>query len=96
MEDMRNGKVEKIEDIYPLTIVSTRYNGKIVIGNFEVDSGEGDDRLCMSWANYIQGSEEVSYRLHEWMEEFIAPCVYGIGPTLEEAFDDYKKRCTQD
>ena len=84
-------EIEKIEDIYPLTIVKTRF-GKIVICNFEVDAGEGDKTLEMSWTNYIQGVEEVQYRLNEWMEDNVEPCLYGIGNTLSEAFDNYKER----
>jgi hypothetical protein len=84
-------EIEKIEDIYPLTIVKTRF-GKIVILNAEVDAGEGDKSLEMSWANYIQGVEEVQYRLNDWMVENVEPCLYGIGNTILEAFDDYKER----
>jgi hypothetical protein len=85
-------KIEKIEDIYPLTIVKTRF-GKIVICNFEVDAGESDEALEMSLINYIQGVEEVQYRLSEWMEEHVAPCLYGIGNTIQDAFENYKKKC---
>lgn len=84
-------RIEIIEDIYPLTIVKTRF-GKIVIMNFEVDAGEGCENLEMSWANYIQGVEEVQYRLNDWMEENVEPCLYGIGNTITEAFENYKKR----
>jgi hypothetical protein len=84
-------EIEKIEDIYPLTIVKTLF-GKIVICNFEVDAGEGDETLKMSWVNYIQGVEEVQYRLNEWMKDKVEPCLYGIGNTISEAFDDYKER----
>lgn len=84
--------VNRIEDIYPLTIVKTRFGGKIVICNFEVDAGEGDKTLEMSWINYIQGSEDVSYRLLDWLEEYVSPRLYGVGDTLDEAFADYKKR----
>ena len=80
---------EKIEDIYPLTIVKTRF-GKIVILNAETDAGEGS--LDMSWTDYIQGDEEVQYRLNEWMKENVEPCPYGIGETIAESFEDFKKR----
>ena len=60
--------------------------------NFEVDAGEGDKTLEMSYANYIQGVEEVQYRLNDWMEEYVEPCLYGIGDTILEAFSDYQKR----
>jgi hypothetical protein len=51
-----------------------RYGGRIVILNAEVDAGEGDKTLEMSWVNHIQGDEEVYYRIYEWLEEKVAPC----------------------
>lgn len=57
-----------------------------------VDAGEGDKTLEMSCTNYIQGVEEVQYRLNEWMKDNVEPCLYGIGNTLSKAFDNYKER----
>lgn len=87
--------IEKIEDIYPLTIIKIRFSGRIVILNADVDAGEGDDRLDMSWANYIQGVENIQIQLEEWMEEYVSPCFYGIGNNLTEAFEDYKNKLTK-
>ena len=83
-------KIENIEDIYPLTIVSMRYGGKIVILNAEVDAGEANGNI--SWSNLIQGDEETFYRIDEWLEENVKPCLYGIGDSILDAFEDYKIR----
>ena len=83
--------IERIEDIYPLTIIKTRFGGRIVILNADVDAGEGDDRLDMSWSNYIQGVENIQVRLEKWMDEYVT-CLYGIGDNLTEAFEDYKNK----
>lgn len=58
-KNMKKDKIEKIEDIYPLTIVTMRYGGKIVIFNFESDNSN---------IHEIQLGEEPHYRLNEWME----------------------------
>lgn len=84
-----NKEIENIEDISPLTIVKTKF-GKIVILNAPVDAGVGDKTLDMSWVDYIQGVEEIQYQLHDWMEEHVDPCLYGIGKSLTDAFKDYK------
>lgn len=70
-------------DIYPLTIVTMRYGGKIVVLNCEADSGFVSD---------IEGNENIFTRIEEWMEENVDPCNYGIGDTISEALDDYEKR----
>jgi hypothetical protein len=82
-------EIEKVEDIYPLSIVKTRF-GKIVILNADVDAGEGS--FDMSWADYIQGVDDVQYDVNDWMIKNVEPCLYGIGNTILEAFDDYKER----
>jgi macrodomain Ter protein organizer (MatP/YcbG family) len=76
-------KIEKIEDIYPLTIVKMRFGGKIVIFNADSDAGFVDS---------VQGDEEVYYVINEWLEKHVSPCLYGIGDTIYEAFENYKKR----
>ena len=76
-------KIKHIEDIYPLTIVKMRYGDKIVIFNANNDAG---------FVNSVQGNEEVYYILEKWMKENVEPCLYGIGDTIWEAFEDYKKR----
>lgn len=75
--------MKRIEDIYPLTIVKMRYGSKIVIFNADNDAGFVDS---------VQGDEEVFYQLEEWMSENVAPCLYGIGDTLQEAFENYLER----
>ena len=80
---MKKHTIEKIEEIYPLTIITMRYGGKIVIFNSESDNVN---------INNVQLSEEFSYGLIEWMETNISPQCYGIGTTIWEAFEDYKKR----
>jgi hypothetical protein len=80
---MKKDKIEKIEDIYPLTIVTRRYGGKIVIFNSESDNSN---------IHEIQLGEEPHYRLKELMEENVSPQCYGIGDTVWNAFEDYKKR----
>jgi len=66
-------------DIYPLTIVNMRFGDKYVAFNCDNDAGFVDS---------VQGDEEVCYRLEEWMEENVSPCLYGIGTTIWEALDN--------
>lgn len=61
---MKKHTIEKIEYIYPLTIITMRYGGKIVIFNSESDNVN---------INNVQLSEEFSYGLIEWMETNISP-----------------------
>lgn len=77
--------IEKIEDIYPLVIVSMRFGGKFVILNLEVDSAH-------SLIADIESEEEVSYIINDWLEENISPHYYGIGDTIQNAFKDYQIR----
>jgi len=80
---MKKDKIEKIEDIYPLTIVQMRYGGKYIIFNMESDNSN---------IHEVQLGEEPHYELDKWMDENIAPFGYGIGDTIWNAFEDYKKR----
>ena len=76
--------MKKIEEIFPLTIVNMRYGQRLVIFNAY--------SICDFIAS-VQEDEEVHYILEEWLEEHVLPfCNYGIGETIEEAFEDYKKR----
>jgi len=76
-------KIEKIEDIYPLTIISPRYKDVFVIFNRNSDSEQIHD---------VELNEEISYELDAWLQENISPNCYGVGGTIWEAFEDYKKR----
>lgn len=75
--------IQQIEDIYPLTIISMRYGGKIVILNTVAENHIVSD---------LQELEEPHYDLNKWMGDNLAPEHYGIGDTIWEAFEDYKKR----
>jgi len=74
-------KINKIEDIYPLTIISMRYGGKIVILNMESDNIN---------IHNLQLGEESYYNLDEYLKSKISPCNYGVGETIFEAFENYK------
>jgi hypothetical protein len=76
-------KIKNIEDIYPLTIITMRYGGKIVIMNTIAENHIVGD---------LQELEEPHYDLDKWMAENPVPEYYGIGNTLWDAFEDYKKR----
>lgn len=75
--------IEKIEDIYPLTIVRMRYGGKYVITSCESDS---------EWIHDVQLDDEPSYNLELWMERNNHFVPYGYGETLTEAFENFKTR----
>lgn len=80
---MKKLKIEKIDDIYPLTIFIMKYGGKIIILNSE---------SLNSKIIEIQFDENPSYDLEEWMVKNISPIHYGIGYDITDAFEDYKKR----
>lgn len=80
---MKKDKIEKIEDIYPLTIINMRYGGKIII--FNLTSGN-------PVIHEAQSDEEPHYGLEEWMEDNLSQHCYGIGDTIYDAFEDYKRR----
>jgi len=75
-------KIEKIEDIYPLTIVSMRYNGFAIIEAY-------CDAVCV---NSLEGNEDWSYDPHYFMKKEWEHINYGIGKTIQEAFEDFKIR----
>ena len=71
-----------IESIF-VQIHCEMLTGKIIIFNADNDT---------SFIDSAQGDEEVYYVINEWLEEHVSPCLYGIGNTIWEAFEDYKKR----
>lgn len=74
----------EIENIYPLTIVATRFNSLFVILNC-------DQHLKM--VGQIQETEEPTHDLVEWMDSNnFTETKYGFGKTIQEAFEDYKYR----
>jgi hypothetical protein len=79
---MKN-KINKIEDIYPLTIVRMRYGSQFVIFNADNDAG---------FIDLVQGDEEVYYVINEWLKENVSPCCYGIGYDIYSAFLDFQER----
>lgn len=72
----------KLEDIYPLTIIATRFGGYFII--FEKDCN------C-KYVAALQISEEITFDIDAWLEKYI-PCNYGIGKSISEALTDYNKR----
>jgi hypothetical protein len=66
------------EDIYPLTLIQMRFGGKYLAFNAEEDSGFVQD----------VNTEEVYYRLNDWLEENVDPCAYGVGDTIMEAMNN--------
>ena len=75
-------KIPKVvEDIYPLTIVKMRYTENVVILNYDSDN----DIVFI-----VQQDEDFSYHTAERLEA--EDYVFGMGKTIEMAFEDYKKR----
>lgn len=72
--------IKSIEDIYPLTIVST-YQGRFVIINQE------SDHPCVS---LLEGDEDYQYHFKELMKWDWEDVNYGVGLTISEAFEDFK------
>lgn len=75
-------KINKIEDIYPMTIVRMRH-GKFAVIQAHCDAD------CV---NSLEGDEEWQYDPHHFMKtewEFVN---YGIGNNIEKAFEDFKNR----
>jgi hypothetical protein len=77
------GKIERIEDIYPLTIISMRYSGKFIILNTIADNPRVSE---------LQECEEPWHILDEYMKKHFSPFPYGIGEDIWSAFEDFKKR----
>ena len=53
-------KIKNIEQIYPLTIVSNRFNSKIIIFNAMRNS---------PFISTATENEEISYNLEDWLEK---------------------------
>lgn len=66
------------EDIHPLTLIQMRFGGKYIAFNAEEDAGFVQD----------VNTEEVHYRLNDWLEENVDPCPYGVGDTIMEAMNN--------
>lgn len=75
-------RINKIEDIYPLSIVMMKY-GKIAI--IEALS-------CCDCISSLQEDENWSYDPHHFMKEKYEHIKYGIGDTIDLAFCDFKSR----
>jgi hypothetical protein len=73
-----------MEDIYPLTLIKSRF-GVYIAFNAEEDAG------------FVQevNTEEVFYMLESWLEENVAPCPYGVGGTIIEAMDNLLKKMNE-
>jgi hypothetical protein len=83
---MKNKRVYRNwEEIYPLTLVRLRYGGRYVAFNAEED------------ANFLQkvNTEEVSYRLKDWLEENVDPCPFGVGDTIMDAMNNLLDKLNQ-
>ena len=72
--------INKIEDIYPMTIVHMRH-GKFAIIEASCDAD------CV---NSLEGNEEWQYDPHHFMKEEWEHVNYGVGDTIVEAFEDFK------
>ncbi len=75
-------KINKIEDIYPMTIVHMRH-GKFAI----VEANCNAD--CV---NSLEGNEEWQYDPHKFMKEEWEHINYGIGTDVLSAFLDFQER----
>jgi hypothetical protein len=79
---MKNKKFNRIEDIYPMTIVNMRY------GNFAIIEASCDAE-CV---NSLEGNEEWSYDPHHFMKKEWEHINYGVGVDILSAFEDFKER----
>ncbi len=77
--------ITKIEDIYPMTIVHMRH-GKFAIVECLCNA------VCV---NSLEGNEEWQYDPHHFMKKEWEHVNYGIGETVNEAFEDFKNRLKQ-
>jgi hypothetical protein len=74
--------ITKIEDIYPMTIVHMRH------GKFAIVQCSCDADCVIS----LEGNEEWQYYPHRFMKEEWEHINYGIGETVNQAFEDFKNR----
>ena len=82
---MKNKRVYRNwEDIYPLTLIKLRF-GRYVAFKAEEDS------------TFVQevNTEEVSYRLKDWLEENVDSCPYGVGDTIMDAMNNLLDKLNQ-
>lgn len=75
-------RINKIEDIYPLTIVAMRH-GKYAIIEIESNS---------SCVDSLQNNEEWQYDPEYYMKKEWEDINYGIGIDIKAAFLDFKER----
>lgn len=75
--------IQKIEDIYPCTIVNRRFGGVAIVNA---------DAFC-GCVDELQGNEEWHYgdNAQRGMESGYSWIAYGLGETLDEAFKDFLK-----
>lgn len=73
-------KTNKIEDIYPLTIISMRYGPFIILEASSIYS-------CVS---YVEEVCETTMEAIEYMQDKWPHIKFGIGSTINEAFEDFK------
>jgi hypothetical protein len=71
----------KIEDIYPLTIVHMRH------GKFALVEGESDYGCVSS----LEGDEEWQYEPEKYMKKEYPHINYGVGNSIKHAFEEFKK-----
>lgn len=70
----------KIEDIYPLTIVAMKHGKYVVIEGLAVYE-------CVQ---SLQEDEEVQYDPDEFMGIYWSHIRYGIGDSVDKAFENFK------
>ncbi len=75
-------KPNKIEDIYPLTIVAMRH-GKFALLEAYCDT---------SCVESLESNEEYQYYPHDFMKNEWRHINYGIGVTIAEAFENFKNK----
>lgn len=75
--------IQRIEDIYPLTIVNRRFAGFAVVQAESDATCVGDLQWNGEWAYGVT---------EEKMEEQWDHICYGLGGTVDEAFQDFLKR----
>ena len=77
-------EINKLEEIYPLTIVSRRFGGFAIV-NCNCDAA------CV---NSLEGDEELHYgdSAIKFMDKEWFGVKYGLGKTIEKAYEDYKNR----
>jgi len=74
--------MKKIEDIYPLTIISTKFGDIVII----------EGLACSACISSLQEDEEVGYEPRRFMNDKWSHVNYGLGTSIHSAFDDFKFR----